>query len=101
VPRSAANLGEWVNEPYVTDPVIAFLKAAEFPVLMREVAEGCAIPVRCANRVLLRLEKKGRVSRHKLAMQRHLYCHKLKTVVPHAAKRMLFVYAWVDRAPSG
>ena len=94
VPRSAANLGEWLNEPYITDPVIGFLRSAQMPVLMRDVATACGVSVNSANRVLLRLHASGRANRYKLPIQRHAYCHKRKAVIPYAATRMLFVYTW-------
>ena len=94
MPRKAANLGEWLNEPVIMDPVIAFLKAAEYPVLMREVALACAIPISCANRVLLRLHAAGRTTRYKLPMQRPGFCHKKNASTPGTATRMLFVYSW-------
>ena len=90
----SSNLGEWLNEPYRKDMVIAFLKSAEFPVLLREVAEGCAIQLSTANRVLLRLNATGQTTRHKLPIQRPGYCHKLKVCTPGSATRMLFVYSW-------
>lgn len=96
----AENLLGWIEEPYVQDEVIRVLKAAEFPLLLREVAEGAKQPIRAANRVLGRLHRKGHVSRYKLPMQRPYYCHKLKAVVPDAARRMLFVYTWVDLTSS-
>ena len=95
VPRKAANLGEWLNEPYRKDAVVAFLQKAEFPVLLREVAEGCAIPLSTANRVLLRLHAAGQATRHKLPMQRPGYCFRRKAVTPGSARRMLFAYSWV------
>ena len=95
VPHRAANLGEWLQEPYRKDVVVAFLKAAEWPVLLREVADGCAIQLSTANRVLLRLHAAGQATRHKLPIQRPGYCHKRKAVTPGSATRMLFVYSWV------
>lgn len=97
MPRSAANLAGWLNEPVITEPVIDFLKSAEYPVLMREVADACAVPVSSANRVLLRLFGAGRVTRYKLPMQRPGYCHLRKASIPGSATRMLFVYSWVRR----
>lgn len=96
VARKAANLGEWLHEPYRKDPVVAFLRSAEWPVLMCEVADGCNIPVRYANRVLLRLHAAGQATRHKLPIKRPGYCHKRKRVTLGSATRMLFVYSWVD-----
>lgn len=96
MPRKASNLGQWLNEPYRKAPVAAFLKAAEWPVLMSEVADGCNIPVRYANRVLLRLHAAGQATRHKLPIQRPGYCHKRKISTPSTATRMLFVYSWVN-----
>lgn len=90
----AANLGEWLNEGYRKGPVVAFLKAAEWPVLMREVADGCNIPVRYANRILLRLHAAGQATRHKLPIQRPGYCHKIKAVTPGSATRRLYTYSW-------
>ena len=98
VPHRAANLGEWLQEPYRKDVVVAFLKAAEWPVLLREVADGCAIQLSTANRVLLRLHAAGQATRHKLPIQRPGYCHKRKAVTPGSATRMLFVYGWVGGA---
>ena len=95
MPRKAANLGEWLNEPYRKDAVVAFLKAAEWPVLLREVAEGCSIPLSTANRVLLRLHAAGQATRQKLPMQRPGYCFRRKEVTPGSATRILFVYSWV------
>ena len=97
VPRAskAANLGEWLNEPYRQAPVVAFLKSAEWPVLMREVADGCNIPVRYANRILLRLHAAGQATRHKLPIQRPGYCFKRKAVTPGSARRMLWAYSLV------
>ena len=92
--RSAANLHGWLNEPRVKSAVVAFLKTAEYPLLMCEVAEGCGFPVRCANRVLLRLNKTGQATRYKLPIQRHAYCRKIMACVPNRATRMLFVYSW-------
>ena len=96
VPRKAANLGEWLHEPYRKDAVVAYLKAAELPVLLREVAEGCSIQISSANRVLLRLHAAGRATRYKLPIQRPGYCHKRRAVTPGSATRMLFVYSWVS-----
>lgn len=94
--RKATNLGEWLNEPYRKDAVVAFLKTAHMPLLLREVAEGCAIQLSSANRVLLRLHAAGQATRHKLPIQRPGYCHKLKAVIPGSATRMLFVYSLVN-----
>ena len=95
MPRSAANLEGWLNEPRVKNAVIAVLKTAEYPMLMREVAEGCAIQISSANRVLLRLHKSGQATRYKLPIQRHAFCRKVMACVPNAATRKLFVYSWV------
>ena len=92
-------MGEWLNEPYRQDAVVAFLKSAEWPVLLREVAEGCSIQLSTANRVLLRLHAAGQATRHKLPMQRPGYCHKLKAVTPGSATRMLFAYSRVEGLP--
>ena len=94
--RSAANLKGWLKEPRIKNAVVAFLKAAEYPMLMREVSEGCATQVSSANRVLLRLHKSGQVARHKLPIMRHAFCRKTMACVPHGATRMLYVYSWVD-----
>ena len=95
VPRKAANLGEWLHEPYRKDAVVAFLKSAEWPVLLREVADGCAIQLSTANRVLLRLHAAGQATRHKLPIQRSGYCFKRKAVTPDSARRMLWAYSLV------
>ena len=101
VPRKAANLGEWLHEPYRKGPIVAFLKAAEWPVLMCEVAKGCNLPVSYTNRVLLRLHAAGQVTRYKLPIKRPGYCHKRKISTPGTATRHLFVYAWGDRSAIG
>ena len=88
-------MGKWLNEGYRKDPVVAFLKAAEWPVLLREVADGCAIQLSTANRVLLRLHAAGEATRHKLPIQRPGYCHKTRKSTPGTARRMLFAYSWV------
>lgn len=93
--RKASNLGPWLNPPVIMDAVIAFLRAADAPVTMREAAVGCALPVSSASRVLYRLHKAGRVTRYKLPMQRPGYCHKTKVSVPGAARRWLFTYSWM------
>jgi predicted transcriptional regulator len=95
-PNLIANLGEWRNEPYMQEPVIAALKRADFPMTLREIADAAAVPLRPANRVLCRLHKKGLVDRRKLAMQRHAFCRKTWKIVPYAARRMLYVYSWID-----
>ena len=94
MPRKASTLGEWLNEPYRKDAVVAFLKSADKPLLLREVAEGCAIQLSSANRVLLRLHAAGQATRHQLPIQRPAYCQKRKAVVPGGARRMLYVYSW-------
>ena len=96
MPRKASNFGVWLNEPYRKDAVVAFLKSAEWPVLLREVADGCAIQLSSANRVLLRLHAAGRATRYKLPIQRPGYCHKRKALIRGSATRMLFVYKWVE-----
>ena len=83
--RSAANLQGWLHEPRVKNAVIAVLKIAEYPLLMREVAEGCGFPVRCANRVLLRLHKSGQATRYKLPIQRHAFCRKIMACIPNGS----------------
>ena len=95
VPRSAANLGAWLNEPVVMNPVIACLKSADGPITMRDVAIECLFPPSSINRVLLRLHGAGRVIRYKLPMQRPGYSHKTKASTPGTARRWLFVYSWV------
>ena len=98
VPRSAANLRGWLNEPYVKDAVIAVLKGADMPLMLREVSEGAGFPTSSASRVLTRLYQGGHVSRYQLPMQRPGYCHQRKAVTPGSARRMLFVYRWVSSA---
>jgi hypothetical protein len=95
VPRSAANLSGWLNEPYVKRAVIGVLTSADQPLLMCEVAEACGFPVSCANRVLLRLHKSGQATRYKLPIQRHAYCRKTRTCIPNGATRQLYLYSWV------
>ena len=95
MPRSAANLIGWLNEPYIKAPVLDVLKRAEYPLLMREVAEACSIPVRAANRVLPRAVEDGQASRWKLPMKRHAYCFKTRACIPNGATRQLYVYFWL------
>lgn len=95
MPRSAANLSGWLNEPLVQDAVVAALKGGGSK-LLSEVAEACDLPISSANRVLLRLYRKGRVSRYKLPIQRHSYCHRIKACVPGGATRMLYLYSWAS-----
>ncbi len=90
------NLREWLNEPYVKDVVVAALASAEHPLLLRDVAEICGIPISSANRVLRRLHERGQATRYKLPIQRHAYCWRRKTCVPGGARRMLYAYSWAD-----
>jgi hypothetical protein len=94
-----AHLKGWINEPYMQEPVIAALKAAQWPLALREVAEAANVPLRPANRVLRRLCGKGLVARQKIALQRHAFCRKRWECVPSAARRMLYVYRWAGGAP--
>lgn len=96
MPPKAANLGKWLNEPFVQDAVIAVMMQRNPPMLLREVAQACDLPIRAANRVLIRLHRKGVVDRHKLPMQRHAYCHRRKACIAGGARRMLYVYSWAD-----
>ena len=98
MPRSVANLGKWLNEPVVQDAVAGALINGGQPMLMREIAEACDIPVRSANRALLRLHHRGSVTRYKLPMQRHAYCHRRKACIAGGATRLLYVYTWADGA---
>ena len=91
---AAKRLGEWLNEPYIQDPVIAALKAAQWPLTLREVSEAANVRLRPANRALYRLYKKRLVTRHKLPIQRHAFCRRRWECIPYAATRMLFVYTW-------
>ena len=95
--QSAANLRGWLNEPYVKEAVIAVLKAADMPLMLREVAEAAGFPTSSASRVLHRLYTAGQTTRYKLPIQRHAYCLKRKVCVPGGATRMLFVYSWLRR----
>jgi predicted transcriptional regulator len=90
------NLGAWVNEPYVQRTVIEALRLATWPMTLREIAEAANVPLRPANRVLHRLYNKGLIQRSKLPMQRHAFCRKSWECIPHAAKRMLYVYSWTQ-----
>ena len=94
MPYSAANLAPWLNEPIVQDAVVDVLRRGSCPLLMSEVAMACDLPIRAANRALLRLHRKGLVNRYKLPMQRHAYCHRRKACVPGGATRMLYAYTW-------
>ena len=94
MPHSAASLRPWLNDPVVQDAVVAVMTRGDYPMLLSEVAVACDLPIRAANRVLLRLHRKGVVSRYKLPIQRHAYCRKRRTCVPGAATRMLYVYTW-------
>ena len=92
----AANLAGWLNEPYVQDVVVKMLvEADDCPLVLRDFVCTGGLPISSANRVLLRLHDRGLVRRQKLAMQRHIYCHKLRAIVPHAARRWVFAYRWV------
>ena len=95
VPRSAANLSGWLHEPYVKNAVIAVLKSAKMPLMLREVAEAAGFPISSASRVLYRLHRGGQVRRYRLPMQRPGYCHQRKAVTPGSATRRLFVYSLV------
>lgn len=99
MPRSASNLAGYLNEPYVKNAVIAVLASAEHPLLMCEVAAAIGYPVSCANRALLRLHKRGQVTRWKLPIRRHAYCFKSRACIPYAATRLLYVYSWVSDLP--
>lgn len=90
----AVFLEEWISAPYVQEPVIAALKAAEWPLTLREVAEAAHVRLRPANRVLGRLCAKRMVTRYKLPMQRHAFCRKRWICIPNAARRLLYVYRW-------
>lgn len=92
----AANLGDWLNEPYIQEPVIATLKAAPYPMTLREISEAAHVHLRPANRVLCRLHRKGLVERYKLPLQRHAFCRKTWKVLPNQARRLLFVYSWAN-----
>lgn len=97
-PDRAVNFGEWLNEPYVQDVVIKMLVEAEdCPLVLRDFVCTGGLPIASANRVLLRLHDKGLVTRQKLAMQRHIYCHKTKACLPYAARRMVFAYLWAGQ----
>ena len=93
--RSAVNLKGYLHEPRVKNAVIAVLKIAEYPLLMREVSESCGFRASGVNRVLLRLYNSGQATRYKLPIQRHAYCRKIMACVPNAATRRLYVYSWV------
>jgi hypothetical protein len=95
----AANLRGWLNEPYVQDAVVKLLERADCPMLLREVAVQCDLPIWAANRVLLRLHKKGLVTRYKLPIRRHTYCHRRRACVPGSAHRMLWAYTWCACSP--
>lgn len=92
---SAANLGEWLNEPYVQDVVVKMLVEADCALVLRDFVCTGGIPIASANRVLLRLHDRGFVTRYKLPMDRHIYCHKRKACVAWGARRMVFAYTWV------
>ena len=64
--------------------------------LLRDVARECAIPISSANRVLCRLHKKGLLTRYKLPMNRHRFCHKRRVCVANGATRWLYVYVWTE-----
>lgn len=94
--HNAGNLGKWLNEPFVQNAVISVLMQRNPPMLLSEVAQACDLPIRAANRVLIRLHRKGFVDRYKLPMQRHAYCHRRKVCVAGGARRLLFVYSWAN-----
>ena len=96
MPHRAANLGEWLNEPYVQDAVVKMLVEAEdCPLVLRDFVCTGGIPIASANRVLLRLHGRGLVTRYRLPMHRHIYCHKRKACIADGAVRMVFAYTWV------
>lgn len=90
----ADNLAGWLNKPVVQAVVVRMLTEAECPLVLRDFVSTGGLRVASANRVLLRLHGRGLVSRYKLPMQRHYYCHKRKACVPGAAVRWAFAYTW-------
>ena len=92
--RREANLGEWQNEPYVQDVVVEMLVEAAYPLVLRDIVCTGGIPIASANRVLLRLNDRGLVTRYKLPVDRHIYCHKRKACIAWGARRMVYAYSW-------
>ena len=99
--NSAANFGQWINEPRVQDAVISVLERAEQPILLREVAAEAQVPISSANRVLGRLHGRGFVTRYKLPVQGHPRRYGHKPCILCRAQRRLFVYSWVASALEG
>lgn len=100
MPHSAANLKGWINEPIVQDEVIEVLTRADQPLLLREVAMECRVPISSANRVLCRLFKKGLVTRYKMPVQGHPSRYGHKPCLLCTATRMLYVYSWAAIEPT-
>ena len=94
MPHSAVSLSAWLNEPFVQDAVIKSLTTVDYPLTLSEVAVACRVSIAAANSALLRLHKRGLVTRYRLPMQRHAYCHKRGQCIPGGATRMLYVYSW-------
>ena len=95
-PDRAVNLGEWLNEPYVQDVVIKMLVEAEdCPLVLRDFVCTGGIPIASASRVLLRLHDRGFVTRYKLPVDRHIYCHKHKACIAWGARRWVWAYTWI------
>ena len=88
----ARNLTGWLNEPVVQAVVVRMLTEAETPLVLRDFVATGGLRIASANRVLLRLHERGLVTRYKLPMQRHYYCHKRKACVPGGAVRWVFAY---------
>ena len=95
MPNRSANLSGWLNEPYVQDVVVRMLVEAEYALVLRDFVCTGGLPIASANRVLLRLHDRGLVSRFKLPMHRHIYCHKRKACIAGGAIRAVFAYTWI------
>lgn len=93
-PDYTANLAGFLNEPVIQAVVVRMLTEADYPLVLRDFVSTGGLRVTSANRVLLRLHDRGLVSRYKLPMRRHYYCHKRKACVPGATVRWVFAYTW-------
>ena len=94
--NNSSNFGVWLHEPIVQDAVVTALLGADQPLLLREVAIECRVPISSVNRVLCRLHKKGLVTRYKLPVQGHPSRYGHKPCLLCTATRMLYVYSWVE-----
>lgn len=96
MPYSAANLAEWLNDPYIQDVVVGMLVDAEYPLVLRDFVTTGGLPIASANRVLMRLHGRGLVTRQRLWMHRPIYCRKRRACIADGARRLVYAYAWAE-----